>query len=73
MDAGIGPTLFPVVQVGLRFRQTFKAHAFERRPLGVADAALDLPFPIRIPDTARQSDGPVVRQHITVQRVSVGS
>ncbi len=53
VDARVGPPLFPVVQVGLRFLQTFEAHAFQRRLLGVADAALDLPLPIRIPDTAR--------------------
>src|SRR3979411_1949357 len=52
VDARIGPTLFPVVEVGLRFRQAFEAHPFERRSLRMADTRLDLPFSIRMADTA---------------------
>ena len=33
----VGPALFPMVQIGLRFDQAFKALPFERRLLGMAD------------------------------------
>ena len=72
VNARVGPALFPVIQVGLRFFQTFEALPFERRFLGVADAGLDLALSIRIAHAARQRDGAVVRQHVAVQRIERG-
>ena len=42
VDARVGPALFPVIQVGLGFLQAFEAQPFQRRFLGMADAALHL-------------------------------
>jgi hypothetical protein len=38
MNAGVGPLLFPPVEIRLCFFQAFEAHSFERSPLGVANA-----------------------------------
>ena len=42
VNAGVGPALFPAVQIGLRFFETFETLTFQRRLLGVANAPLDL-------------------------------
>ena len=47
-----------------------KREALERGLLGVADTGFDLALPIRVADTARQRDDPVVRQHVPVERIS---
>jgi len=44
VNAGVGPVLFPVVQVSLGFFQAFKALSLQRSFLGMANAGLDLPF-----------------------------
>src|ERR1700741_109130 len=72
MDTSVGPTLFPAVEIRLRFFQAFKAHPFERCPLGVADARLHFPFAIGILDPARQGCDTVVSQDIAEQRVDRG-
>ena len=69
VNARVGPALFPVVQVGLGFLQTFEALSLERRLLGMADAGLDLALAIRIAHAAGQRDRAVVRQHVAVERV----
>ena len=46
-----------------------KRRALERGLLGVADTGFDLALPIRVADTARQRDDPVVRQHVPVERI----
>ena len=38
VNARVGPALFPVIQVGLRFLEALEAQAFQRRFLGMADA-----------------------------------
>ena len=58
---------FPVIQIGLRLFQALKAQAFQGCVLGVPDAALDFPLPIRIGDAARQRDGAVVGEHVAIQ------
>ena len=71
MNARVGPTLFPAIQIRLRLFQTFKAQALERCLLRMADAGLDLPFSIRIAHAARQRDYAVVLQHIAKERVDL--
>ena len=72
MDARIGPTRFPVVQVGLGFLEAFEAEALQRRSLRMADARLDLPLSIWMPDATRQRDDAVMLEHIPVQGVERG-
>ncbi len=36
VDARVGPVLFPVIEVGLRFFQAFEAQSFQRRLLRMA-------------------------------------
>ena len=60
---------FPVIQVRLRLFQALEAQPFQRCLLGMPDAALDLPLPIRIANAARQGDGAVVRQQIAIERI----
>jgi Family of unknown function (DUF5372) len=53
VDAGVGPTLFPAIQIGLRFLQALETHPFERCSLGVAGRSL---IPLSLcpkPSTAR--------------------
>src|SRR5579883_2550271 len=40
VNAGVGPVLLPVVEIGLCFFQAFEAQSFQRRPLRVAHARL---------------------------------
>jgi hypothetical protein len=72
VDTSVGPALFPAVEIRLCFFQVFKAHPFERRSLGVADARLHFPFAIGILDPARQCCHTVVSQDIAEQRVDRG-
>jgi hypothetical protein len=46
MDAGIGPALFPAVEIRLRFFEALEAHPFERRSLFVWPMP-DSTFPFR--------------------------
>src|SRR5689334_374562 len=57
------------VPVGLRLCQALKTQAFQRCVLGVSDAALDFPLPIRIGDATRQRNGAIVREHVAIQRI----
>jgi hypothetical protein len=72
VDTSVGPTLFPAVEIRLRFFQAFKAQPFERGSLGVADARLHFPFAIGILDPARQCCDTVVSEDIAEQRVDRG-
>ena len=69
MDTRVGPLSFPVIEIGLRLLQAFKAQAFQRCVLGVPDAALDFPLPIRIRDATRQRDGAIVGEQVAIQRI----
>ena len=53
----------------LRLLERLEAQTLERRLLRVADAGLHLALAVRIADPARQRDGPVVLEHVAVQRV----
>jgi len=54
MDARVRPTLFPLIQIALRFGQvSIEAHAFERRFLRVPHAAFHFALAVRIADAAR--------------------
>jgi len=63
---------FPAIQIGLRFLQTLETHAFS----GVfahADSGFHFAFAIGIAHAARAWLQLVVRQHIAVDGLSVGS
>ena len=51
VNSGIGPALFPAVQVSLRVVQTLEAEAFQRRFLGMGNARFDLTFSVRVSHT----------------------
>ena len=72
MDAGIGPALFPVIEIGLSLLQALEALTLERSFLGVADAGFDFTFSIRVSDSARHGHHAVVRKHIAVERIERG-
>ena len=72
VNARVGPTLFPVIQVGLRFFEAFEAQPLQRRFLGVADARFDLALAVWIAHAAWQRDCAVVLQHVAVQRIERG-
>src|SRR5271165_3731920 len=72
VDAGVGPALFPVIEVGLGFFQTLEAQAFQRCSLRMTDAGFDLTFAVWILDAARHSYRAVVSQHIAVERIESG-
>ena len=72
VDARVCPALLPVVEVRLRLFQALEAQPLERRPLGVADAGLDLALAIRVPDATRQGDRPVVPEQLAVERIELG-
>jgi hypothetical protein len=64
VDAGVGPALFPSIEVGLCFVDRFEAQPLERSPLRVTHSRFDLALTIRIPDPTWQSDRAVVRQDV---------
>ena len=72
MDAGVGPALFPVIEIGLSLFQALEALALERGFLRVADAGFDFAFSIRISDPARHGHHAVVGEHIAVERIERG-
>jgi len=47
VDARVGPAVLPPIEVGLCLFETLEAQAFQRRILGVADAALHFALSIR--------------------------
>jgi hypothetical protein len=72
VNACIGPSLLPVIEIGLGVGQRLKPLALQRRLFGVSDAALHFAFSIRIANTAGHGDGVVVREHIAVERIDFG-
>ena len=72
MDAGIGPTALPAVEIRLGVVEPLEAEAAQRRLLRVADGGLDLALAIGIADAARQGDDAVVGQHVAVERIERG-
>jgi len=66
VNARVGPALFPMIQVSLSILQTFEALSLEGCFLGMAHAALDLTFTIRIAHPTGQRHRAVMRQHIAV-------
>ena len=72
MNACVGPTLFPMIQIGLRFFQALEAHAFQRRFLGVPDTRFNFSFSIGILDPARQCHHTVMSEHVPIQRIEGG-
>src|SRR6266700_2150104 len=69
VDARVGPALLPSIEMRLRVVQTLEAQPLERRFLRVPDARFDLALAIGIAHAARQRDGAVVREHISVERI----
>src|SRR6266705_2021473 len=69
MNAGIGPALFPAIQIRLRFLETLKAHPFEGRFLGVADPGLDFSFSIWISDPASERHRAIMGENISIEGV----
>ena len=69
MDARVGPTLFPVVQIRLRLFQALELLALQRRHLRMVDATLDFPFSIRIPHFTRQRRHTVMGKNVAIQRI----
>lgn len=72
MNAGVRPALFPVIQVGLGFLQSFEALSLQRRFLGMTNTGFDLPLAVRIVHTASQCGRTVMRQHVTIERIERG-
>ena len=72
MHAGIGPAPLPAVQIRLAVGEVLEAEAAQRRFLGVADRGFDFALAIGVADATRQSDDPVVGQHVAVERIERG-
>ena len=72
VDAGVGPALFPVIQVGLGFFQALEAESFQRCSLGVTDAGFDLAFAVGILDAAGHGHRAVVGEHVAVKKIQNG-
>src|SRR5271165_1403540 len=72
VDAGVGPALFPMIEVGLGFFHTLEAQAFQRCSLRMTNAGFDLTFAIGILNAARHSYRAVVRQDIAIKRIQRG-
>src|ERR1700722_18781800 len=72
MDAGVGPMLFPVIEILLRRLETLEAKPLQRRPFRVSYTALDFSFPIRMADPAREGHGTVMPEHVAVKRIECG-
>ena len=53
VNASVGPTLFPSIEIRLRLFQTFEAHTFEWRFLGVSYAGFNFTLAVRIAHAAR--------------------
>jgi len=72
VDAGVGPALFPAIQVRMGSFQALEAQPFERSSLGVTDAGLDFAFEIGILHSARHSYCAVMRQHVAIEGIEDG-
>src|SRR3984957_7406613 len=72
MDAGVGPMLFPVIEILLRRLEPLEAKPLQRRPFRVSYTALDFSFPIRMSDPARQGHCTVMPEHVAVQGIECG-
>src|SRR5271163_4217064 len=66
VDARVGPTLFPVVQICLCLFQALELLALQRRLLRMPDAGFNLALAIRIAHLARQCRYAVVRQNVAI-------
>ena len=62
----------PAVQIRLAVGEVLEAEAAQRRLLGVADRGFDFALAIGVADATRQSDDPVVGQHVAVERIERG-
>src|SRR6516164_4301539 len=69
VDAGVSPTFFPAIEVGLSFFQTLEVHTFERCSLRMTNTGFDLAFAIRILDATRHSDCAVMSEHVTIEGI----
>ena len=72
VDARIGPAPLPAVQIRLGIVEPLEAEAAQRRLLRVADGCFDLALAVGVADAARQGHGPVVGQHVAVERIERG-
>jgi RHS repeat-associated protein len=61
VNARVGATLFPAIQIRLRFLQTPETHAFQRRLLRMADSGFHFAFTIGIAHAAGHGYSSVVR------------
>jgi hypothetical protein len=59
----------PAIQIGLSLIKGFEAQTLQWCFLSVADAALHLPFPVRMPDAAGQGRRSIMLEHVTIKRV----
>src|SRR5208282_1537823 len=72
MNARIGPTFFPAIQISLRFFQTLEALAFEWSFLRVSDTRFYFPLAIGIFNPARHRHHAVVCEHIAKKWIECG-
>ncbi len=72
VNACVGPTLLPAVQIRLGFFQTLEAQPFERRLLRVAHSGFHFALAVWILYAAGQGDDAVMGQHVAVQRIKRG-
>ena len=66
VNARVGPPFFPVIEIGPRLGKRLKKLSFQRRLLGVADAAFHLSLAVRIADAAGHGYRAVVGEHVAV-------
>src|SRR5436189_5520561 len=64
VDARIGPSQLPLIEIGLSLVEAFKAKSFEWCFLRMADARFHFPFAIGISDPAWHRRHAVVRKHV---------
>src|SRR5262250_799145 len=69
VNAGVGPALFPAIEIGLGFFQTLEAQTLEWRFLRMADAGFDFALTIWVLDATRHGDRAVVREHVAIERI----
>src|SRR5262249_17858380 len=72
MNAGVGTTFLPTIQISLSFFQALEAQTSQGRPLCVPYTRLYFAFAIGIAYTARHGHHTVVAQQIAVERIESG-
>lgn len=72
MDARVSPAGLPLIQILLRFFETFETLPLQGCFLSVTNARFDFTFPIRISDAARQGGHSVMAEHILEKRIQCG-